>query len=229
MYGKHNVDKFRDFCRMSAYSLALPFYPETAKQELKVFEQYTKEEIKKFDQLFGIMVDALETSNQDFLGEIFSSYEMGNSYRGQFFTPYPIALMMAKMQMGDIKAQVKDHGYVTICEPSCGSGVMIIAVRETVIEAGCNPSTDIYVEMTDVDEIAFLMAYIQISLYGIAAKVIQGNSLTREIYRELYTPVYFLNGWELRTAVRSLLTSPENNQITTSPGKEIPGHQLNLF
>lgn len=230
-YNRHNVDKFKDFCKMSAYSLALPFYPELAKKELKIFETLTRDELIKYDKLFSITVEALESQHQDFLGELFGSYNMGNSYRGQFFTPYNVSLMMAQMTLGDLKPQIEEKGFLRISEPASGAGCMIIAVSDVFLNQGCNPSTDMYVEMIDVDELAFLMSYIQISLYGIAAKVIHGNAITREMYRELFTPVYFLNNWAGRIAFRDLLemTAETSEPINKPESKALPGTQLTLF
>ena len=42
------------------------------------------------------------------------------------------------------------------------------------------------------------MAYIQLSLYGIPAKVIQGDTLTLKFKRVLFTPFYFINGFSWR-------------------------------
>lgn len=39
-----------------------------------------------------------------------------------------------------------------------------------------------------------MMAYIQLTLLGIPAKVIQGDTLTLKFQQVLYTPFYFLNG-----------------------------------
>lgn len=216
---------------MSAYSLALPFYPELSKKELKIFELLTRDELIKYDQLLSITVEALQSQHQDFLGEIFSNYNMGNSYKGQFFTPYNVSFMMAQMSLGDLKPQINEKGFLRISEPASGAGCMIIAVREVFLKQECNPSTDMYVEMIDVDELAFLMSYIQISLYGIAAKVIHGNAITREMYRELFTPVYFLNNWFERIALRDLsemaVDIPE--QLNKPESIMLSGEQLTLF
>lgn len=42
------------------------------------------------------------------------------------------------------------------------------------------------------------MAFIQLSLLGIAAEVVTGNTLTLEFNRVRYTPAYYLNDFEER-------------------------------
>ncbi len=207
---------------MSAYSIALPFYTESAKEKLEpVFRKYKKDDLQRFDQMFSIMVDELETSHYDFLGEIYMLLEMGNARTGQFFTPYHLSLAIAMMNLGDVKSQLQDKEFITIAEPACGSGGMIIAVREVLLNQGCNPSTDIYVEMTDVDELCFMMSYIQIALYGIAARVIHGNSLSMEIYREMFTPVYFLNNFHFKRVLAGLVSKPEHESLQDET-EEVP-------
>lgn len=50
----------------------------------------------------------------------------------------------------------------------------------------------------DIDIKCVYMAYIQLSLYGIPAVVVHGNSLTVEEWSKWYTPIYLLDGWPLR-------------------------------
>ena len=59
------------------------------------------------------------------------------------------------------------------------------------------------------------MAYLQLSLYGIPAVIIHGNTLTDEEWSRWYTPVYMVNGWAMRENTEDLLQSigkaAENN------------------
>jgi type I restriction-modification system DNA methylase subunit len=217
-YSKRTYEKFYEFCKVSAYSLGAVFYPEIAKKELepvKLLED--KKKLTAYEECFEILVDALETKHQDFLGVFFGLNELGNARNGQFFTPYNISLMCAKIQISGYEEIIKQKGFVKVGEPACGSGGMIIAVREVLLENGFNPSTNLYAELTDVDELCFLMAYIQISLYGIPAKVIHGNTLTMKTYRELFTPVFYINQFDHRLAISELF---ESGIFSRDPGIE---------
>lgn len=207
-YSRRTYEKFYEFCKVSAYSLASVFYPEIAKKELepiKLLED--KKKLTAYEQCFEILVDALETEHQDFLGVFFGLNELGNVRQGQFFTPYHISLMCARIQISGFEQIIKQSGFIKVGEPACGSGGMVIAVREVFLENGFNPSTQLYAELTDVDELCFLMAYIQISLYGIPAKVIHGNTITMQTYRELFTPVFYLNKFDHKLAISELFES----------------------
>jgi len=47
------------------------------------------------------------------------------------------------------------------------------------------------------------MTYIQLSLLGIPARVIRGNSLSLNYQEELFTSTYFLNGFQSRFSMRA--------------------------
>jgi len=59
-----------------------------------------------------------------------------------------------------------------------------------------------FVSCTDIDPIAADMAFIQLSLLGIAAEVTTGDALKLQLSRPRYTPVYYLNEWESRLNLR---------------------------
>lgn len=234
-YSKSKVTVFADFLSLSAYSLAQPFYksPEIEERYLVIAKTYKPEQLNLFAKLLALVVDALEEESQDFLGTCFMQNDMGNDYKGQFFTPYHVSKFMAEITLGDVTRLVKAQGYVSISEPCSGAGGMIIACREVFIQQGFNPSTQIFVEAVDIDDLCFKMTYIQLSLLGIAARVIRGNTLSMEYFETLYTPVYFLNGWRFKlNRAENSKPVPEieskNTLMVGSSTAEILG-QLSLF
>lgn len=199
-YSRNMVTKFSDFLTLATYSLAQPFYnsEEIEEKYKSVAKNYNLDQLQQFAQLIATVTLALEEKHQDFLGQVFSMNDFGNSNKGQFFTPYHLSKMMAQMVNVDIKEiekQLENYDYVTLSEPCCGSGGMIIAFAESMKESGYNYQHQLYVEAVDIDEICFKMAYIQLSLLGIPAKVIRGDSLSMRYYEVLYTPFYFLSGF----------------------------------
>jgi type I restriction-modification system DNA methylase subunit len=204
-YSKRMHEVFEDFCTLGTYSLASPFYPEIAKEEFKrIHERYTQEQIIQFDEAFTLMVNEMEAHNDDFLGEIYQQCELGNDRLGQIFTPFPVSMLLAQITMGDLAERIKQEGFITLNEPTCGSGGMVIAFRKAMIDAKCNPSRDVFVTAQDISEVAFKMCYIQLSLYGMGASVIHGDTLRMEIWRELSTPVYWITDWPARLMLRSM-------------------------
>lgn len=197
---KSTIEKFSDFLSLTAYSITQPFYrsEELEEKYLNVAKRYNKKDLDKFCKLFAITIEALENKMHDFLGLVFSSNDMGSSYKGQFFTPYHVSKMMSEITGYNLKEELKSKNYITLSEPCSGSGGMVIAFAQTVMELGFNYQKKLYVETIDIDENCFKMTYIQLSLLGIPAKVVLGNTLAQKFKASLYTPMFFINNWYVK-------------------------------
>jgi hypothetical protein len=93
----------------------LPKRDEREKQYLEVVRRYDPATLKVFPEILGAVVMALEEKPTDILGQVFHALELHNTARGQFFTPYSICEMMAKINIGpddDIAAVMKGRGYI---------------------------------------------------------------------------------------------------------------------
>ena len=141
---------------------------------------------------------SLDMGMKDFLGEMFNMNGLGEHRKGQFFTPYHVSKLMGRLHCINLKVDVENKDFITMCEPCCGSGSMVIAFADCMKEEGINFQQKLYVEAMDIEEICYKMAYLQLSLLGIAAKVQLGDSLTLEVKETLYTPMFFINGFYRR-------------------------------
>lgn len=197
---KSTIEKFSDFLSLTTYSMAQPFYKSEELEEryLRVAKKYDKKDLDKFCKLFAIIIEALENNMYDFLGLVFSSNDMGSSYKGQFFTPYHVSKMMAEISSCNLDEKFKNKDYITLSEPCSGSGGMIIAFAQTMKEKNFNYQKKLYVEAIDIDENCFKMTYIQLALLGVPAKVILGNSLSLKFNQVLFTPMFFINNWYVK-------------------------------
>lgn len=90
------------------------------------------------------------------------------------------------------------------CYGWCGAGCMVLAFADVLQKAGWPPHRYLWVSATDIDPLAAGMAYIQLSLCGIAGEVVVGNTLANERRRILYTPGHYLGGWPVRLDPRYL-------------------------
>ncbi|QFH52963.1 SAM-dependent DNA methyltransferase (plasmid) [Leclercia adecarboxylata] len=196
----HRWDVFSDFVRLAASELDIARVrtPENIELSGKICARYDADDIRNFHELFNLMVSALEAKFHDFIGSIFMELELGSGGMGQYFTPYSVQSMMARMLIPGIQEKIAREGIATISDPACGSAGMIIAYAECLLEADVNPSAHLFASCIDVDPIAADMAFIQLSLLGIAAEVVTGNTLTMQFNRVRYTPVYYLNNFEER-------------------------------
>ena len=206
-------DVWRDFVVMLACALSNPVdkehYDDREALYLKTIKKYNKQEQEVFPELAAQTVLALEENpEQDFLGSIFMTLNLGDEHNGQIFTPYHVCELMAEMTMDDTVKKVEQDGYISINDPCCGAGATLIAgihtARKQLEKANLNYQNHLLIVAQDIDETVALMCYIQLSLLGVAGYVKVGNSLTEPMTdndnKENYwfTPMYFSNVWVLR-------------------------------
>lgn len=196
----HRWDVFSDFIRLAAreMDIARVKTPENAEDCQRILHRYEAADIRNFHELFNLMFWSLHEKFHDFIGSIFMELELGSGGMGQYFTPYSVQSMMARMLMPGIQEKIAREGIATISDPACGCAGMIIAYAECLLEADINPSANLFASCIDVDPIAADMAFIQLSLLGIAAEVVTGNTLTMQFNQVRYTPAYYLNDFEER-------------------------------
>lgn len=106
--------------------------------------------------------------------------ELGDKHRGQFFTPWSVASMMAKQQFTGLEQKLQTQPFVTISEPGCGAGGMMIAAAVEMQALGDEPSEHMWVSCVDIDTVAVSMAYIQLSSLGIPGEIVLGSVLANE-------------------------------------------------
>jgi len=199
---RHSTNKvFADFVEMSAIALSNATdqtqYEQREKRYLEIIKHYKPEELNEFPKLLGMLVNHLEEAPQDVLGEVFHALELHNERKGQFFTPFPICRMMAKMIVGDShKDIINQYGFITVSEPACGTGAMIIAATQELKDNGINYQQTIHVTAVDLDATCVHAAYVQFSLLHIPAVVVHGNSLSLEEFSHWYTPAHTLGFWD---------------------------------
>ncbi|MCY3480668.1 N-6 DNA methylase (plasmid) [Klebsiella pneumoniae] len=193
---------FSDFLSLAASELDMARIraPESIEHCRKICARYEASDIAKMQEMFCMMVCALEAKFHDFLGAIFMVLELGDNFRGQYFTPYPVQSLMARMLMPGVRDTIRREGIATVSDPACGAAGMLIAYAECLLEADINPSMHMFGSCIDIDPVAADMAFIQLYVLGIAAEVVTGNTLTMQIRRVRYTPVYYLNEFEKRLA-----------------------------
>lgn len=156
-------------------------YQDRERKFEAIVQQYKKPPVEKFAEMFVMLSETLESGISDILGEIYMEMELGNKNTGQFFTPYHVSFMCAEASLQGYEG---DH-ILTIHEPSCGGGGMIIAAAAVLSERGMNYQKLMYVVAQDLDWKAVHMTYVMLSLMGINAVVAQGDTLM-----EPYHPGY---------------------------------------
>lgn len=195
---KNYYEKFRDFVNFSFYSLSNIFYKDEdiEKQYLQLANTYTKEEMLIMSKLLGLLTLMMEDEPNDHLGTMLMAMGGGDEFKGQFFTPQTICDFMSKIVHDNIDSIIEEKGYITVNDPAVGAGAMIIGLYKHMLDLGYNPQTQMYVHLTDVCNIVYKMCYVQMSILGISGVIINGNSLTLEVYEYKKTPFHFINNWD---------------------------------
>ena len=203
---KHGSWKvFEDFLAMSSIavsnSLDWIHCEEREQQYLSIVKRYTKEELNLFPEMLALLVNELELYAelpQDLLGPMFHELELHNKYKGQFFTPVSVCEAMGMMTLGNCDQKLTDKGFLTVGEPATGSGAMVLGFAKAMKQNGYDFHRHLVVTATDIDLKCVYMCYLQLSLYGIPAVVIHGDTIQMKEWSRWYTPVYLLDGWMWR-------------------------------
>lgn len=193
---------FTDFVEYVALSFHCNLIlPNEAKKHQAEIERIRKKYPENFYfELLQLIGKALNDKFGDFLGECYHLIEAQNKNKGQFFTPYVLSLASAKnlLNVNYLKTILKDKGYISINEPSCGGGGMLIAICQILKENDINYQKDILVIAQDVDYRCAYMCYITMCSLGIPAIINIGNSLQNETKLQLKTPFYWLNVYKFK-------------------------------
>ena len=113
--------------------------------------------------------------------------------KGQFFTPFHIAKMIAETQVSDVIKKLEE-GRIKIADSACGSACLPLALLAVLKEKGINYQKNVLVVCSDLDENAIQMAYVQLTIVGAKAKCENKNSLTGEIFGRWDTFNYSISG-----------------------------------
>lgn len=190
------------------------------------YEEREKEYQECIDRLGGVQIPAEmfaittmqldENPEQDFLGSLFMKLNLGNHWKGQFFTPYSVCQCMAEINVTGVEDKIYDHGYASVNDCACGAGATLIAMANALKNHNINYQQSAVFVAQDVDRVAALMCYIQLSLIGCPGYVIVGNTLTNPAVGSVlnpikqdgqeiwYTPMFATDMWNFRRLFDSL-------------------------
>jgi hypothetical protein len=150
-----------------------------------------KRDVDKLAELFARLVNVMEETREDILGDVFQG-AITRGLGGQFFTPDCIATLMAKLTTADDaregtetpegseEAPAPESSFgKTVADPCCGSGRLLLAAAKE--------NRNRYFVGQDIDHRCAKIAAINLALWNLVGKVIWGNSLTLECKRVYHT------------------------------------------
>ena len=148
-YGRSEI--WYDYIDMHAIALAntrdLRCRDTREEQYNAIVQKYDEKTVQQFAVLTAITMTALlENPEQDFLGTVYQNLGLTKSGAGQFFTPYNVGQMMARMNMPDSFVPDKSR-ILRVNDPCCGAGCLLLAGYNAMREQleSTNPDWDKYV------------------------------------------------------------------------------------
>lgn len=172
---------------------------EREKRYLQIINHYKPDEQKLiqdiFTKVFALLSSVVYDNGvfADYLGELFMRSNVGNKTAGQFFTPFHISSFMAKCALDEnqVKAIADKDEIITINDPCCGSGGMMLAAADVLQnDYQINYARNCFIECADIDIRCVHMAYLQLSLAGIPAVILHRDSLTMKTWSVWKTPAF---------------------------------------
>lgn len=154
-----------------------------------LISKYKEKDRGRFAELLAITATAFTDKDgtprfQDFLGNVYMCCGFGSSQQGQFFTPYCLCQMTAKLQ----GVREKDR-IMKVNDPAVGGGALLIAYAEQLWENGINYQQYMLGCGTDISINSCCMCMIQCSLLGIPAIITHGDTLSLKVYEQWETPM----------------------------------------
>lgn len=207
----------RDFFELSAISIRNNFdhgneYANLEKRYKEIAQGYKKEYLEGFSMALGMLGKKIQDAVNgnapfaDWAGELYMDSGTSNGKAGQFFTPYSVSQCMAKINFpkDDVRAKLGDdpNRVLTIYEPTCGAGGLIVASIDALNEAGVNYSWNAFVDCGDIDPRCVHMTYVTLSLLGVPAVVRLGDALMMEYRQNWFTPAYLMAWPHFKAQIR---------------------------
>lgn len=223
--GRYSIRQiWEDWVVMSAISISnvvdQVHAAEREKHYMTLASKYQPQELRVFAELFADFVNAMDRNpDQDFLGEMYMAVGMGNEHAGQFFTPYDVCRCMSQIVSNFelLKAEIEQKGFVSVLDPACGAGALLVAFANDCLRKDINYQTSVLFVAQDIDYLVGCMCYLQLSILGCAGYVKIGDSLARPCTSHdprglipvddgniWYTPFFFREEWHTRRLAASM-------------------------
>ena len=172
---------------------------EREKIYLSIIKKYDKDTQQLICEIFAKIYILLQTQIDcgfnDYLGVLYMRSETQSKGAGQFFTPYSVSKMCAEVSIPEkmVNDYIEQDKILTLNEPACGSGGMIIAAVDILYNKyDFNYSRNLLVECSDIDARCVHMAYLQLACAGVPAIIYQRDTLTMETWQRWETPAYIM-------------------------------------
>ena len=187
-YSRRTADVFSDFVIMASCALSLGTRED---EYLAVVKHYKPEQVKLITQAFAeLVMDMEDHPYTDLLGSVYLDLQASSTKqaRGEFYTPQAVSNCMAMMLAvaGDLPADRP----MTLLEPAAGAGGMVLSAARVLRDAGVSPLV-LKATCVDINLTSMMMCHINLTLNGIPAMCIHGDTLRMQEWRHLPTMFWY--------------------------------------
>lgn len=165
-------------------------HEKSAKEYERLYNKYSDEIKSLFEEMMHDLIESINDTTDDYLGRMYMELGANKKRIGQYYTPFSVSKLMAKMSLTDGLKNKKDNLPLSISDPCCGSGSLMIAAVDVMKEMNINYAYDTVIYAQDIDPLAASMCYLQLSVLGAAAVVNIGDSIKMDVYDSLCTIAY---------------------------------------
>lgn len=183
----------------------IPQAQEREKTYLNIIKKYDKDMqyliAEIFAKIYLLLTSQIDYGFADYIGELYMKSKTSSKNAGQFFTPYCISKARAETAINNsqVEQYIKEDKILTLNEPACGSGGMIIATIDTLYNKyDFNYSRNLFVECSDIDARCVYMTYLQLACTGVPAVIYQRDTLSMQTWQRWETPAYIMQWLRFR-------------------------------
>ncbi|OLV20159.1 hypothetical protein BOO71_0000505 [Deinococcus marmoris] len=169
-------EAYRRLVQAGAAALTLSQQEETYLDAVRGLDEHDLGVIvRAFHQLITDMDDRPYT---DLLGPVYMEigHRLDRAAGAEFYTPRSICRLMAQMTLS---ADLTPGEVLHCNEPACGTGGMILAFTEVLIERGGHPLNVCWTAQ-DLSARSCWATFLNLTLWGLPAQVVCGNTLALE-------------------------------------------------
>lgn len=176
-------------------------YQKREERYLQIIQKYDRDirllMTEIFAKIFSLLTQQINpcVGFNDYLGDLYMRSNTSNSKTGQFFTPYCVSKACAEIAINEntVKEAIEQDKVLTMSEPACGAGGMIIAAADVLYyKYHFNIARNLVVECSDIDSRCVHMSYLQLGLAGIPAVIFKRDTLSMETWERWETPAYIM-------------------------------------
>ena len=201
---------FSDFLQYGALLLSIRTDPVHSEQRAKAFEQlktnYKDDEWNALHKGMTNLCHRFEKNtkisrSEDIFKDFFFLIGASSKTHKQDFTPSGVSRLISALSI-PAHPSLPEDGFFTLCDHACGSGSLLLEAVQRFSSSGHNPSAQLVIQAADIDSRCVYMTYLQLSLYGIPAVIVHGNTMSLKEYDRWYTPAYLWGRWIWRAPMQ---------------------------